>query len=254
MQFTYKHLKRTVIALGVCALCFIPGRVLAQEEDQLHIQAEEALEVSSDINEKLARLTQAVEQAQEEEARRQAEAERLAKRRKEAFAEGSVNGAAYFNQTDSDYRNYPFASSNVYMAGCGPFSTAMAVSTLKGEVLDPLEFVDYANDKGYAISGVGISWGYFSSVASNYGLEVTQTSNPDAAIEALEEGSVVLMSQSSALGGYWTNGGHIVLLVGQNEDGDFLVNDPASRRRTSQTHSYEQVFTPNKMMWIMSVE
>lgn len=280
MRLIGKQMKRMTLVFGLCALCMVPGRVLAQEdldlknqvgpearelvaeevllpspeEQALYSQAEEALELSLDINAKLARLSQAVEQAKEEEAQRQAEAARRAERRKAAFEKGAVNGAAYFNQTDSQYRDYPFASSNVYMAGCGPFSAAMAVSTLMGEVLDPLEFVDFANSKGYAISGVGISWSYFSAIASEYDMTVTRTSDPDAAIQALEDGKVVLMSQSAALGGYWTNGGHIVLLVGQTDEGKFLVNDPASRRRTDQSHTYNQVFTPNKMMWIMSAE
>lgn len=95
--------------------------------------------------------------------------------------------------------------------------------------------VDYAarNVFDYTYDGAG-NWPFNCAYATTYGLKaiVTRLRNFTEAEELIKRGIPVIISVSFAKGdldgaGYGTNG-HLMVVVGFTEDGDVVVNDPAS--------------------------
>lgn len=95
--------------------------------------------------------------------------------------------------------------------------------------------VDYAarNVFDYTYDGAG-NWPFNCAYATTYGLKafVTRLRDFTEAEELIKRGIPVIISVSFAKGaldgaGYGTNG-HLMVVVGFTEDGDVVVNDPAS--------------------------
>lgn len=129
-------------------------------------------------------------------------------------------------------------------AWCSPTSTAMVVKywhTGPDEhdvdwVDPPVDGeVDFAarNVFDYAYGGAG-NWPFNTAYASRYGLQgiVTRLRNFTELEELIRVGIPVIISVAFAKedldgAGYGTNG-HLVVVVGFTQDGDVVVNDPAS--------------------------
>ena len=129
-------------------------------------------------------------------------------------------------------------------AWCSATSTAMVIkywhtgpTTAELSWVDPPvdAEVDYAarNVFDYTYDGAG-NWPFNCAYATTYGLKafVTRLRDFTEAEELIKRGIPVIISVSFAKGdldgaGYGTNG-HLMVVVGFTEDGDVVVNDPAS--------------------------
>lgn len=141
----------------------------------------------------------------------------------------------YFNQGAGYYigngewtaTDWPQISFNVnghtmQEAGCGFFSTAMALSYMKQRIIAPPEFKEngqYIADEGSAVT-VGVA------TAEMYGVHAYFTSDINEVIEALRNGHPVMEHVGPSV---FTGGGHYILLVGYTKDGMFAVNDPGHK-------------------------
>lgn len=144
----------------------------------------------------------------------------------------------YFNQGSGYYmgngewacQDWPNVTFNVnghtmHEAGCGFFSTAMALSYLKQEIIAPVDFKEngqYIDNKGSAVT-VGVA------TAASYGVNAYFTGDLNEVIEALRNGHPVMAHVGKSV---FTNGGHYILLVGYLPDGTFAVNDPGHMDNT----------------------
>lgn len=140
----------------------------------------------------------------------------------------------YFNQGAGFYQgndewtatDWPSVQFNVnghtmQEAGCGFFSTAMALSYMKQQIIAPTEFKEngqYIADEGSAVT-VGVA------TAETYGVYAYFTSNINDVKEALRNGHPVMEHVGPSV---FTRGGHYILLVGYTKDGMFAVNDPGN--------------------------
>lgn len=139
----------------------------------------------------------------------------------------------YFNQTDEDRAEQMYGTDPLSTHGCGPTAMAMAVSSLTGETVDPVEMAALCVQEGYWCRDHGSYLSMVQGVAEAYGLECRPVD-----LETLDEGElytrltggdvfVALMTR-----GHFTRGGHFILLRGTTLSGQILVADPASRDRS----------------------
>lgn len=134
-----------------------------------------------------------------------------------------ANGMQIPHYLQTAYGNIPYGGGSIASSGCGPTSFAMIASYLTGTTITPVDAVSWCGDS-YYMPGVGTYWSYFEAAASHFGCgSVTQTSDPNAVLQALSQGHPVISSQRAGL---FTSGGHFIVLRGVTSSGKVLVNDP----------------------------
>ena len=122
------------------------------------------------------------------------------------------------------YTEWPHVSFNVNghtmsQAGCGFFSTAMALSYILQRVVAPIDF----KENGQYIAGGGSAVTVGVTSASMYRVPAYLTSDIGEVLTALRNGQPVMEHVGSPP---FTLNGHYILLVGVLPDGTIAVNDP----------------------------
>ena len=158
----------------------------------------------------------------------------------------SMNGWKYYQQSDSRWGG-KVGSSTVSRGGCGPTSAAMMLSTIFGKEINPLTMTRWANSNG---SWTGaMQWNMPDKIASAFGLGIQDLgSNANGAPSstlanvkaALKAGKpVMLTGRGTGASGSaartdtpFTPGGHVVLAVGLDGNGNVIINDPRGASRT----------------------
>ena len=152
----------------------------------------------------------------------------------------SLNGWAYYKQGDPRWNNGSIGGSTVAKAGCGPTSHAMMLTTMFGKNITPDTMTKYGLSKG-AWSASGMGWNMPTTVAKDFGLKISNTisGKSDSALSQVKQeikaGRPVIMSgrgQSNNIETPFTTGGHIVLAVGVDGNGNIIINDPRDPKYT----------------------
>ncbi|MEK4107017.1 C39 family peptidase [Paenibacillus sp. FSL R10-2791] len=156
------------------------------------------------------------------------------------FQDGSQE-VVYFNQLDTRWANLPYGPHDtIGVAGCGPTSLSIVVSTLTGNTVNPVTMSKWAYENGYLAEGVGSYHSLIPDGAKHFGLYVTGSSINEAqkVIDALAQGKLVVAIMSK---GHFTSSGHFMVLRGVTSDGKILVADPASRKRSLQAWDFSLI-------------
>ena len=119
-----------------------------------------------------------------------------------------------------DYGFTKFGNYNLSTNGCGITSFAMVSSYLSDEEWTPPELCARYGNYSYAHGTDGMIFEKESAALGCYLQE--KTYEPAVAKKALEEGHIVVSIQHK---GYWTSGGHYIVLEKVNEDGTIQVRD-----------------------------
>lgn len=139
----------------------------------------------------------------------------------------------YYNQTDEAWAEQPYGTDHLGGYGCGPAAMSMAVSSLLGTPVDPVEVAGLCVERGYWCRKQGSYYTIVGGVAEAYGLTCTplppEELTEEELITYLATGDLVVALMTK---GHFTNGGHFILLRGVALDGSILVADPASRERS----------------------
>ena len=133
-------------------------------------------------------------------------------------------GAGYWLNGSWACTDWPDVTFNVnghtmHQAGCGFFSTAMAMSYVKQTIIAPVDF----KENGQYIAGDGSAVTVGVESAKMYGISAYITSDFSEVLAALQTGHPVMEHVGPSV---FTNGGHYILLVGMLPDGTIAVNDP----------------------------
>ena len=139
----------------------------------------------------------------------------------------------YYNQTDARWGNKMYGKSGtIGEAGCGPTALAIAVASLTDQKVTPYDVAQWSVENGYRCEGNGSYHSLIPDGGAHYGLTVTGIgNNSKKLVEALQEGKLVIAIMTK---GHFTSSGHFIVLRGVTEDGNILVADPASVKRSNQ--------------------
>jgi hypothetical protein len=147
------------------------------------------------------------------------------------FLTGGNLPLVYFNQSESPWAEEYFGPDPIKGYGCGPTAMAMVVSSLSGELVDPAEMADWADQAGYCAPGSGSYPSLILGVADAFGLEAEGWTDWSAEqlSQSLASGKIFVALMSK---GHFTSNGHFIILRGITLQGEVLVADPNSRDRS----------------------
>ena len=156
----------------------------------------------------------------------------------------------YYVQWDRRWAYDALGGTNVAIGGCGPTVVAMALSgMLKDETITPKQISEIENANGYFTS-LGTKWSFFDFIADKYNLKSIKLSLSKVSIdEAVDRGNPIIASVHP---GKFTTVGHIILIVGKDKNGNYIVNDPNSYSRTLKTWTYDELKTEIIAIWEFS--
>ncbi|MFB5678065.1 C39 family peptidase [Paenibacillus terreus] len=149
------------------------------------------------------------------------------------FKDGSRE-VVYYNQLDSRWADKPYGPRDtIGVAGCGPTSLSIVVSTLTDKTVDPVAMSKWAYDNGYLAEGTGSYHSLIPDGAKHFGLKVqgATVNESQKIIDALAGGKLIIAIMSK---GHFTSSGHFIVLRGVTDDGQILVADPASKKRSEK--------------------
>ena len=162
------------------------------------------------------------------------------------------NNFPYYNQGSEPWGSMMYSATNnksqtIKTSGCGPTSMAMVLKSY-GKQYDPGTAANYSLSKGYRTANSGTSWGFFKDIGEKEGLTVSQFSDADTAKTYLGKNIPVIASMGP---GYFTKGGHYVVLSGMSGN-KLMVNDPASEDRTNKLWGLDDSLSQGKQFWAVS--
>lgn len=122
---------------------------------------------------------------------------------------------------------------------------------VEDDEVTPDEIAEYALWRGYRTASQGTSWGLFSAVAADYGLEFLQTSSRQKAKQWMLEKEDALIICSMAPG-LWTNNGHFIV-IWQIQDDMVYINDPASAAEERLYNSFDYLAQQCKQYFCFNI-
>ena len=138
------------------------------------------------------------------------------------------------------------SSQTIESSGCGPTSMAMVLRSY-GHNVSPIDTCNYSLNHGFRTSNQGTSWGFFNSIANSYGLTcIDLGKDANKVSQALDNGYPVIASMGP---GAFTTGGHFIVLVGKDTNGNIVVNDPASKDRSNKSWQLSIFKREGKNFW-----
>lgn len=146
----------------------------------------------------------------------------------------------YF-QTDTQWNGVRFGTSTIGKSGCGVCSLSMVISYWTGKEVTPKILVERCH--GYYVKGKGASWSMIPAIASQYNLRCKDLgTSKENMVNELKKGHTVIAIMHQ---GYFTTGGHFIVLRAINKNGKISVNDCGSRARTAKTYTAEFIQSNN---------
>lgn len=147
----------------------------------------------------------------------------------------------YFNQGDAAWNSSGYG---IRAAGCGPTSMAVCISTLTEKWVTPVDTTSWAYEQGY-YSSAGSEHRAIPAMAEHWGLKCDGLgTNYQKIKESLKHGRPVV----SLMGpGYFTRGGHFMVLTEIDSNDNVTVADVGSRKRSQYKYSLHDVISQSKV-------
>ncbi len=139
---------------------------------------------------------------------------------------GEYAGLTYYSQLDSRWSHQMYSSvgntsQTIGSSGCGPTSSAMVVSSIKGNIT-PDTMADLYTQYGYRSANQGTYWSAFKWTADVFDIGYSECYKLDDAVSKLKDNHYIIASCNQGL---FTYGGHFIVLIGV--EGDYIkVYDP----------------------------
>ena len=149
----------------------------------------------------------------------------------------------YYGQGDPRWADSLYGASDRLGAyGCGPTALAMIVNSFTQYKVTPLDTAKWASDNGYCSPGEGSRHALIPDGLTYYGLNVTSLTDrsPEAILNEVKNGKIVIALMNK---GYFTNGGHFLLLTRVTDTGKLYIADPASWSNTNQAWEPEFILS-----------
>lgn len=139
---------------------------------------------------------------------------------------GEYAGLTYYSQIDSRWSNKMYSSvgdrsQTIGTSGCGPTSSAMVVSSIKGTIT-PDVMAGLYTQYGYRSANQGTYWSAFRWTADVFNIGYSECYRLDDAVAKLKDNHYIIVSCNQGL---FTYGGHFIVLTGV--EGNYIkVYDP----------------------------
>ena len=139
---------------------------------------------------------------------------------------GEYAGLTYYSQIDSRWSNKMYSSvgdrsQTIGTSGCGPTSSAMVVSSIKGTIT-PDVMAGLYTQYGYRSANQGTYWSAFRWTADVFNIGYSECYRLDDAVAKLRNNHYIIASCNQGL---FTYGGHFIVLTGVK--GNYIkVYDP----------------------------
>lgn len=139
---------------------------------------------------------------------------------------GQYAGLTYYSQIDSRWSNKMYSSvgdrsQTIGTSGCGPTSSAMVVSSIKGTIT-PDTMASLYIQYGYRSANQGTYWSAFRWTADVFNIGYSECYRLDDAVAKLRNNHYIIASCNQGL---FTYGGHFIVLTGV--EGNYIkVYDP----------------------------
>lgn len=151
-----------------------------------------------------------------------------------------IAGYIYFNQGDSAWNQNGYC---IAKAGCGPTSMAVVITSLTGKWVTPLDTAIWGYQHGF-YSREGSAHEMIPAMATAYGLCCQGVGTDYQAIKkALKAGKPVVCLMGP---GYFTRGGHFMVLVAIDNNDCVTVADVGSRTRSAYKYRLADVIAQSK--------
>lgn len=165
-----------------------------------------------------------------------------------------IAGYIYFNQGDSAWNQNGYC---IAKAGCGPTSMAVVITSLTGKWVTPLDTAIWGYQHGF-YSREGSAHEMIPAMAAAYGLRCQGAGTDYQTIKkALKAGKPVVCLMGP---GYFTRGGHFMVLVAIDNNDCVTVADVGSRTRSAYKYRLADVIAQSKgasaggPFWVMSYD
>ena len=165
-----------------------------------------------------------------------------------------IAGYIYFNQGDSAWNQNGYC---IAKAGCGPTSMAVVITSFTGKWVTPLDTAIWGYQHGF-YSREGSAHEMIPAMATAYGLRCQGVGTDYQAIKkALKAGKPVVCLMGP---GYFTRGGHFMVLVAIDNNDCVTVADVGSRTRSAYKYRLADVIAQSKgasaggPFWVMSYD
>ena len=156
-------------------------------------------------------------------------------------------GIPLYKQWDPRWGGNSYScGTSIASAGCGVTALAMVISHWTGKEVLPSETAQSAINHGWRICNQGTSWSAMTGMPSLYGLK-SKTISWEEAKRYLALNIPVIQSHAP---GYFTDGGHFIVLTGISGVGSYLVNDPDGKHRTEATEA--KITASLKGSWVIT--
>lgn len=145
------------------------------------------------------------------------------------------------------YRQY--GGNYMAITGCGPTCLSMVACGLQGtSQWNPYKVAKMAEKEGFYVEGAGSAWSLMTEGAAKIGLQGQELSlDRDAIAQALQSGGIII---SVMRPGDFTTSGHFLVLAGIDTNGNIIVNDPNSRKRSEKTWNLDRLLPQIKNLWV----
>lgn len=167
---------------------------------------------------------------------------------KDISKELSYGEIPLFLQWDARWGYEQYGDQFFALTGCGPTALSMVVCGLTGSAeWNPYAVSQYSLEHGWYVEGAGTSWDLMTEGARGLGLTVDQGS-PDAEYirNHLSRNTPMI---ASMLPGDFTQEGHFIVLSGMDQNGQIIVRDPNSKKRSEKSWDVDRIADQMGAVW-----
>ena len=137
-----------------------------------------------------------------------------------------------YSQGDPAWGSYLYGGRDPMASyGCGPTALAIAVTSLSGQEVTPVDTARWSYANGYFSPGRGSVHGLIPRGAESYGLKAEKLAaiTPDSFRMVLSADKLLVLLMGP---GDFSDSGHFIVAYGYDDSGCILIADPASTERS----------------------
>lgn len=151
-----------------------------------------------------------------------------------------IDSYIYLNQGDEAWNQSGYS---IHSSGCGPTAISTCIVNLTKKWITPVDVAAWGYDHGY-YSGSGSTHEGIPAMVKHFGLRCNGLNNRYSGIkEALQTKKLVIGLMGP---GYFTKGGHFIVLLNIDDKDQVTIADVGSRQRSQHKYPLKDVINESK--------